>query len=223
LALIDRPRPCPAGRPHLPETAAPMDERAAQPRYQRTKAEPDGQTNSEQRQDIAGPSDRRAAVAHEQPYHTPTSRLRVPERPAIIARAPPEALFLAAPDHEPAVQSAGKVSWRATLVAPPPRGQGLRYRRYFLASQPGGRLVTDAQRGGRFRFVLGCSPWGYRAGSRAGDTSQKPTSHHSIGKISSPRAPPAEDRYTARRLTSRACSSVSETRGAQEGGSPHDM
>ena len=30
-------------------------------------------TNSEQCQDIAGTSDRRAAIAHEQPYHTPTS------------------------------------------------------------------------------------------------------------------------------------------------------
>ncbi len=84
-----------------------MDERAEQLRYQRTKAEPDGQANSEQRQDIAGTSDRRAAVAHEQPYHTPTSRLRVPESPAIIARAPSDALFLAAPDHEPAMQMAG--------------------------------------------------------------------------------------------------------------------
>jgi hypothetical protein len=63
--------------PAVPWKVVPsIDERAEQLRRQRSKAEPDGQTDSEQHQDIAGTSDSRAAVAHEQPYHTPRVGLK---------------------------------------------------------------------------------------------------------------------------------------------------
>ena len=62
---------------------------------------------------FAGTSDRQGAVAHEQPYHTPPSWLRVPGRPAIVARGsardPPDGARL-----WPAVV---RIAW-----PPPPRG-----------------------------------------------------------------------------------------------------
>jgi hypothetical protein len=56
----------------VPRLPPPIDERTEYLRCQHAKAEPDGQTNGEQRQDIAGASDRQGGRARTTISHAPS-------------------------------------------------------------------------------------------------------------------------------------------------------
>jgi hypothetical protein len=105
---------------------------------------------------FAGTSDRRAAVAHEQPYHTPTSRLRVPGRPAIIARAPPGTLCLAALDYDQPCNRRQRALARGACAAAARSWSSLQPLVSSVAVR--GALGHRPSAGGRLRFFLGCSP-----------------------------------------------------------------